>query len=530
MLITFCKNVVSWLPTILLLFFIETSHKGYTLGTYFLYSVIPLAILVITSSFLNLKARRLIYTISNLLFITFVYIDISHYLLYKTKISPSTFFIIFETNLNEASEYLRMYMDLKQLLIFVLLLTSFLISSYYYKFNKLLSILLNYFSNNKAIKNVSMAAFLIIVIIFRNELIPYTAIRSYLNYKSQLTELQKTYSNKKGGDFKEIKQTSENPQETIVLVIGESTNRNHMSLYGYKRNTNPLLSKIKDELIIYNDVISPHTHTIASLKKLLTLGNSKNPGAIIKGSVLQLFNRANYRTSWLSNQRPLGNYETETTALATSSDNLVFANTQDNDFDEVVLYPLTKALTHQSKKNFIIIHLMGTHILYSKRYPERFNNFTTNPETKFKNTLAYKTINEYDNAILYNDSIVYSIIKMVKRNQPNSCVIYLSDHGEDVYETTNNAFHEENSATKPMYDIPFILWMSKKFKESRKTKIFKTDRSFNTESLIHSLSDLANIKFSAFKPENSLFNKKFEQKNRYILENKVYEEYFKINN
>jgi len=463
-------------------------------------------------------------------FITFVFIDISHYLIYITKISPSTFFIIFQTNVGEVTEYMRMYMDIQQVFVFITLLTSFLVSNYFYKSNKLLFFLSKYFSDNRLIKKTSLAAILIIVIVLRNALIPYTAIRSYLNYKNQLSDLQKIYSSKNGGSFNKVKQDFENKGETIVLVIGESTNRDHMSLYGYRRNTNPLMLKIKDELIIYDDVISPHTHTIASLKKMLTLGNSREPDAIKNGSFIQLFNRTNYRTSWISNQRPIGNYETETTALANSSDNLIFVNIQDNNFDEVLLHPLSKALKNQSKKNFIIIHLMGTHILYSKRYPEEFNKFTANPETKFNNILAYKTINEYDNAILYNDSIVYSIIQMVKKNQQNSCVMYLSDHGEDVFKSKNNAFHNETSATKPMYDIPFILWMSKKFKESRKAKVFESSRSFSTENLIHSLADLANIKFLKYEPKKSLFNSKYKKKNRFILENQIYEEYFESNN
>ena len=56
---------------------------------------------------------------------------------------------------------------------------------------------------------------------------------------------------------------------TYVFIVGESANRNHFSLYGYKRNTTPRLEAMRDELVIFDDVISPDTHTIPSLRKVL---------------------------------------------------------------------------------------------------------------------------------------------------------------------------------------------------------------------------------------------------------------------
>ena len=44
-----------------------------------------------------------------------------------------------------------------------------------------------------------------------------------------------------------------------------------MQLYGYQRETNPKLSRIKDELVIFDNVLSPHCYTTGSLLKSLTL-------------------------------------------------------------------------------------------------------------------------------------------------------------------------------------------------------------------------------------------------------------------
>src|SRR5690606_14130732 len=97
--------------------------------------------------------------------------------------------------------------------------------------------------------------------------------------------------------------------QTYVVIIGESTSARNMGLYGYYRNTNPLLTEIKDELLIFNDVISPHTHTIPSLNKMLSLSNFENPDVIHCGSIVQLANAAGFSTYWISNQQPIGIHE-----------------------------------------------------------------------------------------------------------------------------------------------------------------------------------------------------------------------------
>ena len=56
---------------------------------------------------------------------------------------------------------------------------------------------------------------------------------------------------------------------------------------------------------------------------------------------------------------------------------------------------------------------MGTHVAYKNRFPPEYNVFHKQPITKFNHESAYQIINDYDNAILYNDYIVNSIINKV---------------------------------------------------------------------------------------------------------------------
>ena len=100
-------------------------------------------------------------------------------------------------------------------------------------------------------------------------------------------------------------------------------------------------------------------------------------------------------------------------------------------------------------------------------------------------------------------------------------MLYFSDHGEDAGTTDKNIFHGHNESisTKPMYEIPFILWLSEKYKKENKEKINyiqnSIHRPYQTDRVIHTVIDLSNMDNKLFKPEDSIINKKFQQQKRY---------------
>lgn len=56
-------------------------------------------------------------------------------------------------------------------------------------------------------------------------------------------------------------------KSVVVLVIGESARRANFSLYGYSKNTNPLLSKVPN--LYHFDANSFATYTTAGVKSIL---------------------------------------------------------------------------------------------------------------------------------------------------------------------------------------------------------------------------------------------------------------------
>ena len=77
-------------------------------------------------------------------------------------------------------------------------------------------------------------------------------------------------------------------------------------------------------MILFKDVISPHTYSIGAVVKLLTLANYEDPNPTNKGSIIQLANAVGFETHWLSNQRPIGSGNNLITRLSASVDHSKF--------------------------------------------------------------------------------------------------------------------------------------------------------------------------------------------------------------
>lgn len=454
------------------------------------------------------------------------YIDIVHSLMFNDMISASTIFILLETNANESREFIAAGFDNRYLYVGIALVLSLVLNGLacfrddnslgpFFK-RRVLSIPIS----------VYPLLFCIAGLWFLNaSFLPFMAVRSVEQYHVEKALLNSLASDPMGGDFTNVTHFSEE-DEVYILIIGESTTRQRMGLYGYERDNNPLLTVMADDLVIYTDVISPHTHTISALNKVLTTASFDEGLEENNGSIIQLFNKAGFKTYWISNQCPIGLFESSVTALSNSCDRQVFLNANQNTYDEVLFPPFQKVLQENESKKLIIMHLMGTHLSYNKRYPSAYDVFHDQPKTPFAHEKAYTSINTYDNAVLYNDFIVNAVINELRRLDVKSSALYLSDHGEEVFMDKDFAMHAEYDHTQSMYDIPFLMWFSENIISDTSRFVFDTSRSYNSEDIIFTMADLAGIRYDEFDATKSLVNSSFVAKKRLITDKLDYDEEF----
>lgn len=508
-----------------------STELNWSLVCNFTESVLFGILIVLVISFFKKSTFKRILNYILFLFFTFcTYTETVYFLIYKTYFSPSTIFVFFDSNPQEVSEFLAFYSTKP---IIVLTLITLLVSVWCLKQLYLLSSQFFTVSKNTIIYSLIFIG-IILGFLRLSKLIdynfPYLFARSYILYQKESKELD-VYKKNKNGNFESVAVKPSSAQQVYVLVLGESTTKSHLGVYDYARPTTPLLSAQKDDLLLFQDVISPNTYSVASVTKLLTLANYEYPKATGQGSIIQLANAADFETFWLSNQRPLGPYESLITKLSFSSDHTKFITTvnagNSKTLDADLLNDLDAVLNQsQSNKIFILLHLIGTHHNYEDRYPPSFNVFNGMVNSNFRSDAIAEKINHYDNAVLYNDFVLNAVIDRLKTLNANSFMLFLSDHGEELYTDLNIAGHNEDTPTKSMYEIPFILWQSEKYKKYR-TIDTDVNKPYMSDDLFHGLADLMGIQCNQVDYQRSIFSDRFKERPRIILDSIDYDTAFR---
>lgn len=351
----------------------------------------------------------------------------------------------------------------------------------------------------------------------------YNFYKLFVDYKLRLNFEEQAIADRQEFEYEVICNNSDTTKQTLIVVIGESLTRHHMSLYGYPRTTNPELEKLGDSLHTYKDVISPQVHTIPVIRSVLTLSEQETPDEVVdKPSLFELFNRAGYETYFITNQTFGGNFKTSFDSFLNLAHSVHNVSTQKQP-DGVILPVLKDILNQKSDKNrIVLIHLIGNHMAYEFRYTPNFSVFDHTKDalvndSPFRDREAKSMIDRYDNSVLYNDYIISQIINYLK-DQPNSDtgLIYFSDHGEEIYDTRAFAGHAYEKVSTYMCEIPFLVWMSPNFKDKRRDLIFDENRPFSTANFLYSLSDLAGISYKDYKDNKSIFSRDFKKEPRYI--------------
>nr|WP_286943125.1 phosphoethanolamine transferase [Allomuricauda sp.] len=321
-----------------------------------------------------------------------------------------------------------------------------------------------------------------------------------------------------------------NQKHTFVLILGETCSRNHMSLYGADINTNPKLSKRKD-IIKFTDVISGYNYTIQSVPAMLSQTNLENKLGIAESiDILDTFHSAGFKTFWISNQSPIGIWDNVISGIARKSDHTEFVNTSSNSsqeailsraYDENLFKPFKSALEEDENSKFIVLHLMGSHNTYSKRYPPSFEHF------KGKSSRKEEVIAEYRNSIRYNDFVVDSLLTILdfytlSEGNEVSSAIYVSDHGENVFDEMDGLGHDyAKELPRAVVEIPFLVWLSPGYREKNTGKVNSIlenkDKPYVTDDLFHSMIDISNIKTPLLDSTKSVFNQHFDHKRRRVL-------------
>ncbi len=479
---------------------------------------------------------RLFVTLS----VIFFCVDVFTLIMYRSVFDKGMFQIILDTNIQEAAEYVADYSSLlAPKLLYVLPLTAvlaLLIKA---------GIVLADFLLRRRIRFLRFIAFIVALVgltlmiganadffVKKN---PVSVFRiSFLIPRAfnEIREYREVYNNLDAAQIEITRNDSELPW--VIFILGESTNRYHMSLYGYDKPTTPNLERRLEQegLILFTDCISGATETMPACQRLFTF--YANGGGVTDkpwyryANLFDILKAAGYHTAWLSNQEVTGIYGNVPRAYADRCDEKKFTTIHDTEttvyeFDEKILPLLDDSLSkNSSAKNFYVLHLLGTHLKYRARYPAEFEVFKADEEPAAEAwQREYQAA--YDNAVLYNDFVVDEIIKRFE--DKDAVVIYVADHGEDVLEDGVHLGHGPMGGAR-QFEIPMTVWLSEACKANHPDLVQKIseakDLPFMTDDMIHALLDLMAIETADFDSRKSLFSKDFDATRKRIYKGREY--------
>lgn len=306
----------------------------------------------------------------------------------------------------------------------------------------------------------------------------------------------------------------------VVFVLGESTTRRNWSLYGYPRQTTPELEAISAELVKFDDVVTGYPGTDGSLKQIFTPASIAEPELWkSQPDIVTLAKRAGYKTFWLTNHSA----NSGMTSIIASHADVVEHTTRGSSrgegyYDEVLLPELQKALDDPHPLKFIVVHMLGGHPAYHFRYPKEFSRFDADDQVARELAAAGRASwavllrNQYDNAMLYADSLLRQSLEMTRQAATRHPVawLYAPDHGEDVAHYNNFAGH--NPRVRPMYEVPMLAWASETFGLSEAA----TKRPYQLDVLDHTLLGLMGITGHYYEPRHDVFSEDFRPKPRFL--------------
>ena len=286
----------------------------------------------------------------------------------------------------------------------------------------------------------------------------------------------------------------------VVLVIGESARKANFQLYGYARDTNPLLSK-RAGLKVYQ-ATSCATYTTAGTKAILEPQDS--------GDLYELLPNYAYRTgvdvSWRTSN--WGEPPIHVPEYLTNEE-LGEQYPGENVYYDAILQKGLRQRIESSQKDkvLIVLHTSTSHgPKYANKYPKEFEVYrpvAQNVEEGEKN--VGRLVNAYDNTIRYTDYLLDSLITTLRSmSEWHSAMIFISDHGESLGE--NKMFMHGlpmKLAPKVQYEIPFLVWVSEGFRDYKPEQDLPA--VLEQHYIFHSVLNLLSIQSPAYNAAYDIF-------------------------
>ena len=351
--------------------------------------------------------------------------------------------------------------------------------------------------------------------------------------------------------------TPQDDSLNLIVVIGESYIREHAALYGYPLQTTPFLSREQHEgrLFVFTDMVSPYNQTTRVIRNLLSC-NSLSDGEDWTSAppLTAIYKKSGYHVAMYDNQKDFDigfvfAFSLNTYLYHPRMMETCYHETNDSTFEydgQLVDYYRRTHTPHStlhtphstlhsphstlhSPQNLILFHLLGQHVGFQYRYPETFTHFTRDSlgfrQESWLTEEMRDDIAHYDNATRYNDHVLEQIIRLYEGQR--TVVVYLSDHGEEVYDYRASSGRDDWSlgsdprqALRYQYMVPFMVWCSEEYQAAHPERTAQlraaTTRPGMLDNVCQMLFGLSGLHTPYYHPKRDMLSPLYEHPRRVI--------------
>ena len=277
--------------------------------------------------------------------------------------------------------------------------------------------------------------------------------------------------------------SEEKDEPNVILIHMETSRADHISCYGYERNTTPNICNIAEEGVLFENAYSQGGSTYVSVPSIyfslfpnchsITSWFGEIDG---KAYLFDILEDQGYETRFLTNFVPESGWER------------IGLNALEGDSDEI-----KNAIRNLSDQSpfFIGMHYNGAHRPYfdldqeikyfnenisiNKSFAHHFNGAETWywEKNKIRKSLTDERkkklfnflINRYDGAVKRTDDFVGEVIRILKDKNlyEDTLIIITADHGENLVEKDIGRYFANGGVFKETTHVPLII----KFPDSR---------------------------------------------------------------
>ena len=282
---------------------------------------------------------------------------------------------------------------------------------------------------------------------------------------------------------------------TVIVVIGESASRDYMHAFtpDFPYEDTPWLDSQlgNPDFNVFTNAYSSWSQTVPVLQRALTEQSQYNDKEFFEStSIIDVAKKSGYTTYWCSNQGRYGQYDSAITLVAKTADRAEWTDDSYNfsdKYDDTLLWYLTQV--DPNTNNFIVLHIMGSHIYYNNRYPTEFNQWHGDSEVSSPES--------YANSIHYTDYILSQVFDYAQKNLNLRAMVYFSDHGENL-----EISHNPDVFSYDMVRIPMFIYLSPEYQQvlPGRTRAIRYHRSryFTNDMLYDTISGLLNAPSSRY--------------------------------